>query len=279
MGELLRSASTEVRRAFTGRSFLLSVACGMILVAWHTSARVLPRARLNQSVPVGTYPFSLHQLWMGMDGSSDAGGVYMYLVPLLAAIPYGASLFDDRRSGYDIQMVTRTKRMNYYLAKQGAVFLSGGVASIVPLITSFGVTALFVPALKPLPITGTFSLWASSVGADVYYAEPFLYFVGGLTIVFLWGGAMALLAVLAGHFLSIRVMVLVFPLLLLFFVEFVCASVNPDAVLLRYSPFSFVRLNQPIIGMSLSVILVEWLGVVAFTTAVLLVRARQDEAL
>lgn len=279
MTDFSRTVSVEVRRAFSGWPFLLSITCGMVVVVWHTLARVLPRGQLNQSVPDGMYPFSLHELWMGIDNSSDAGAVYVLIVPLLAAIPHGASLFEDRRSGYDLHMVTRVTRSKYYLAKQIAAFLSGGIVGVAPLVVSYGVTALFVPPLTPLPITGTFPIWASSIGSSVYYSAPFLYFVGGMCVVFLWGGAMALLSVFAGHFLSLRVVILVFPLLFLLFVEFVCASVTPDAVLLRYSPLSFIRLSQPITGVSLSAILVEWLGVVVVTTAVLLLRSRRDEAL
>lgn len=278
MSQFISLVSVENRRAFTGRSFWLSIGCGVVLVIWHTVSRVVPRMYLNEDPLEGAYPFSLHQLWLGMDSISSATAIWLLLVSLLAAMPHAASLFDDRRTGYESHVATRATRINYYLAKYVAVSVSGGVAAAAPLVLSFVVTALFLPTLPPSPITGTFHLWASSIGGDLYYAHPFLYSLGSVITVFFWGGAIAGLALLCGFFLSIRVVVLVFPLLLVFLIDFVFTSVDPGLVLGRYSPLSFFQPSQRFLGMRLSIVVVEWIAVVGVTTLILWFRARQDEA-
>lgn len=53
------------------------------------------------------------------------------------------------------QMIVRTGKQRYLTAKYIATFISGGLTMVVPLITNFMLTALFVPAIKPVPTYDT----------------------------------------------------------------------------------------------------------------------------
>ena len=50
--------------------------------------------------------------WMFFDDSNFVRYIYLFVMPILAAIPYGTSYYSDCRSGYIKQLVTRVSGRN-----------------------------------------------------------------------------------------------------------------------------------------------------------------------
>ena len=76
------------------------------------------------------------------------------------------------------QMIVRTGKQRYLTAKYIATFISGGLTMVVPLITNFMLTALFVPAIKPVPTYDTtYGVFGNSI-----FSRTILYTSAGICI-------------------------------------------------------------------------------------------------
>ena len=270
----------ELRRAFRGRSFAVSLGLGCLIVAAHLWRDVVPMAQQGLSsmdlygkVP---YPPSLYQAWLGTRGSISLQAVlYFLLLPLLATLPFGASLYSDKKSGYVVNVRTRVTCAGYYGAKCLAVFSSAAAAVTLPLILDLGLTAVFIPALRPEPTVGTFPIFEMHLWSTLYYTHPLVYIAVYSLVIALWAGAIGLIALLVSFVVPNRVLVLAGPLVLLVLAEFAVGLI-PFAGS-RFSPLTFLRPDQSSLT-SGTAIVVEWCVVMLAVLGVMAWRARVDEA-
>jgi hypothetical protein len=271
--------SVELRRAFGSRSFLLAFAVGLAIVLFHVVVHVVPDANAYiagwaATSHKGEYPLSLYQTWLG--AGRPESQIFFLVLPLLAALPYGASLLEDRSSGYVTGIVTRAARVRYYAAKAAAVFLTAAVAVTLPLLIDFGLTALFFPALPPEATTGDFPLTAATWGGDLFVSHPLAYVFLSLGLLFLWAGLIGLTTVPLSYLVRNRILVVLVPFVVILFVEFLTHSLPGNAY--QWSPLSFLSPSQP--GQTgFSVIAGEWVALITVITLFLAWRARADETL
>ena len=74
------------------------------------------------------------------------------------------------------QMLVRAGEKSYLTAKFLATFIAGGLAMVVPLIINFMLTALFIPAITPVPTYDTmYGVFGNSLFSSLYYTQPFAY--------------------------------------------------------------------------------------------------------
>ena len=188
---------------------------------------------------------SLFSHWIGSEAVTAGSVDYFFLLPLLAAIPYGWSYCVEKRSGYIRQMITRAGSYHYYAAKYIATFLSGGLAVVLPLLFNFLLTAMFVPAILPDPyFMTTFGVISSSLLSELLYTSPFLYVFLYLMIDFFYGGMIACLGMTVGMFVKNRVAVVILPFFALLGFDYICRTfiyTSGQVIYTEYSPMHFLR--------------------------------------
>ena len=113
MGKLLR---IEILKAVRNRYL------------WLTFGFVLAAAAIQCS----------YQFWFCKNGIAAGSGPTGLLITrsissLLVMCPYGWSYLAETRHGYWKQIITRTGRRNYILAKYAVMFLTSGFVAAVPL--------------------------------------------------------------------------------------------------------------------------------------------------
>lgn len=113
MGKLLRM---EILKAVRNRYL------------WLTFAFVLAAAAIQCG----------YQCWSGKNGMTAGSGstglwITRGISSLLVMCPYGWSYLTETRHGYWKQIITRTGRRNYILAKYTVIFLTSGFTAAVPL--------------------------------------------------------------------------------------------------------------------------------------------------
>lgn len=113
------------------------------------------------------------------------------------------------------------EKKEYYLAKYIAVFLSGGVAAVAPLLLSFLLACMFLPAMKPEVNSPTFStvIGDKSSFPWLYYNLPMVFIALYLVINFVFSGLLACLGVVATAYLGYRFLVLVTPFIVYLFIN------------------------------------------------------------
>lgn len=195
----------------------------------------------NPLMPLET----LFNHWIGSEAVTVGSVDYFFLFPILAAIPYGWSYCMERRSGYIKNMIIRTGTYRYYLSKYIALFLSGGLAMVIPLLFNFLLTAMFVPAVTPDPyyITG-YGIISSSFLSELFYTNPFLYVFLYLLIDFIYCGLIACLCFSFAAFVKNRVIVVLLPFFVLLGFDYICNSflyTSSSVIYTELSPMNFLR--------------------------------------
>ena len=186
---------TELERAFKSWSLWLALIIGMGLSIAQIITRIIPAAMnpLMGYMPDNAtlMPISAFQVWIG-NGVSFEYSLFIRLIPILAAMPYAVTYLSDIKSGIIKNYVTRTAKFNYLAAKYIAVFVTGGVVVVMPLLINYLTAITILPSLV-WPV-GVFASSPKSIWSAIFYTHPHIYMIMYMILLFVCGGLMAMLA-------------------------------------------------------------------------------------
>lgn len=215
----------ELRKAFHNKFFYSAMGIAMCIaligayqsITFHLLQMSYVRKFAPQEV---VYPgASLYNRWLGADGGFGMH-LFYFLIFLLCTIPYSWSLVIEKKSGYINQMITRTKRTQYYTSKYFAAFVSGGSIALIPMLTNLTVCALFIPAYPMDQLSDLYIgvpqkyMWSS-----VLYSKPLLYVLMYILLAFVFCGLWATVGISLGFVVKNRLSVLILPFLFTIFVQ------------------------------------------------------------
>lgn len=281
----------ECKKAISNPFFLLAVLIGIALTflsffpMLQSYRRDMTQHQLiseefglrNPLMPMET----LFNHWIGGDANTVGSADYFFLFPLLIAIPYGWSYCAERRSGYVKNIVIRSGRTPYSLAKYIALFLSGGLAMVIPLLFNFLLAALFFPAVKPDPAYLTaYGISASSFLSMLFYSHPFGYVCVYLWLDFVFGGLIACLCFAVSVLVKNRIVVTLLPFFLLVGFRYLCESflyTSSTVIYTELSPMAFLRPAPTVYDTNVSVILAWGIALFLLTFLTTVVRGRRHE--
>ena len=155
--------------------------------------------------------------------------VIIFVMPILAVLPYGTSYYSDLKSGYIKQMATRMSMKTYMKIKYLATFLSGGIAITLPLFVQFVLNATIYPLHKPYRFNGSMS-GQYSFAVDLFYEYPMLYTIFRLLIVFIIAGLLATVALLVSKYIYNLFSVFITPFVISFVLQFIAVIIGEDKV-------------------------------------------------
>ena len=185
---------------------------------------------------------TLFNEWVGQDFSSAGASLFFLMLPLFAACPYAWSYLSERKSGYEKNMLTRTTRQRYFLAKYIAVFLSGAFVVVVPMVVNLMTVAAFVPAVSPdVQYDIYYAMPPTAMASRLFYAHPWGFVAFRLFTAALFGGLLAGSVVALSFFVRNRYAALLIPFLTLVVINYVSSA------LMEALGFSF-SLNYIICG-------------------------------
>lgn len=240
---------TELWKAFHNKMIMLSLSIGILLaiadvaqnaglVAELTEITLESVANNSGSGAHGGY--SLFILWMATNGMNFGSRNFYLIWPVLAALPFGWSYFQERRNGTYNQVVCRTGKNTYYAAKYLSVFISGGVAIAVPVMANLLMNALVCP--YSFPLLGITPIMNGSFLSALYYTNPWVYSLIWCGVEFLWGGAAACLCLAFGTVVKYQVLVILCPFLCFFvFNAAYPLIVNVTGFTLNFSPLQMAE--------------------------------------
>lgn len=160
------------------------------------------------------YPACLYEGFIGGEAYTFWNSVYFYILPVLAALPFGWSYFQDETTGYLRQIYSRVSRSQYLTAKMIVTFCSGAVGGALTYILSFAVNALYLPAVKPNEVAQHTFITNRIFMAEWYFSKPWLYFGVYLLIIMLCGGLLAVSSLLISFVARNRLIICMFPFIL-----------------------------------------------------------------
>lgn len=227
----------EMKRAFHSLGFFIGLAVGAIIVLLHLMTEIIP-VNVNYNVTaagMNLKPQTVWYAWLGLYNGGTHGYNYIYytLVPILAALPYAASAWEDIKTGYHLQICTRIGQRAYYAAKYLSVFISGGVVCAMPLILDLLVCHLFLPDFIPLASDSMkpvyFFPWS-----DLFYRCPMAYAIFFTGILFAFGGVYACLGLAATEFLKNRFLIQIFPYIFQILISYLITFVPLEEIRLVF---------------------------------------------
>lgn len=259
---------TEMQRAFQNRFFWISLALAVAIAVWHFFDAGIQLAQFVQKVYTGEYSREMMisktgyaassvEIWMGIrSGASQY--LYFFIMPLICAIPYGASFCLDIKSGYVNQLVSRVSRKTYFKAKMLAVFASGAVLAAVPLIVNLVICMCAIPNAMPVVTTKLFEVTANSLLAGIFYEHTWLYVLIYIGFAAVFFGLMNMLCLVISFYEENRFMVVMTPLIMYYGIHVLMQWGMQDT---RYSPFYFVvfcrctQANLPAVAVTFGILL------------------------
>lgn len=276
---------TELYKAFHNLSFFVTFSTALVIVLWSAMECIHEYYRmesffkdLQYTKNLGYPTYTLYCNWIGGEFITAASTLFYFLLPLMAAFPYGWSLVQEQRNAYIQNVVSRAGAKRYYGAKYLANFIVAGVTIGLPLLLNFIVVACFIPARLPDSIYQVYyAVFGQDMWALLFYTNPLLYDLLYFLLAILFAGLWAQLSfVLAAHFKR-QAAVLLLPYLFLLIFHYVWYSQITYWFKAEGSPICFLRgveIGQPTVWW---VVLIEMGILFFFTGGVLLKRSLRDD--
>ena len=267
----------ELKKAFKNKFFWISVVLGCLITLLSFEHMVNMyyegmSAISGNSTDIIYDPHiginTVFNCWIGGEPFSLGSSIYFFVFPLLIASPYGWSYSEERKCGYRRMMITKTGKKKYYCAKYVAVFLSGGVAMVLPLIFNFWMTLLVVPAILPdVTMNMFYGVFGGSFLAELYYTVPFLYVAIYLFIDFVYCGFLVCICMAVSGIVRQKWGVVLIPFLLLLFVHVITDYIysDPSVAYKELSPLYFLRGVEVRYSFSGSIILLFAIGLLVIS--------------
>ena len=267
----------ELKKAFKNKFFWISVVLGCLITLLSFEHMVNMyyegmSAISGNSTDIIYDPHiginTVFNCWIGGEPFSLGSSIYFFVFPLLIALPYGWSYSEERKCGYRRMMITKTGKKKYYCAKYVAVFLSGGVAMVLPLIFNFWMTLLVVPAILPdVTMNMFYGVFGGSFLAELYYTVPSLYVAIYLFIDFVYCGFLVCICMAVSGIVRQKWGVVLIPFLLLLFVHVITDYIysDPSVAYKELSPLYFLRGVEVRYSFSGSIILLFAIGLLVIS--------------
>lgn len=267
----------ELKKAFKNKFFWISVVLGCLITLLSFEHMVNMyyegmSAISGNSTDIMYDPHiginTVFNCWIGGEPFSLGSSIYFFVFPLLIALPYGWSYSEERKCGYRRMMIAKTGKKKYYCAKYVAVFLSGGVAMVLPLIFNFWMTLLVVPAILPdVTMNMFYGVFGGSFLAELYYTVPFLYVAIYLFIDFVYCSFLVCICMAVSGIVRQKWGVVLIPFLLLLFVHVITDYIysDPSVAYKELSPLYFLRGVEVRYSFSGSIILLFAIGLLVIS--------------
>jgi len=215
---MVRMIQFEYKRFLRSNTIWYTLAFSLIISIWHMLELIIrskPFIHLEGKLP-------LIQSFLGGDCQTGTPEVFRILVPLLAAIPFSWSYFEDYRSGYLKTVFSYTGRAAFLYVRYLVTFILGGAATVLPLIFSLILCAAYWPNYQPIIYELHGGPLATQFLAPLFYNEPFLYILFYILLMFIIGGACAGLGLFIGVMAKKRIQIYALPLLLILYERVFC---------------------------------------------------------
>lgn len=210
---MVRILKVELERAFRSKGMTLALIVGYSFVILHFFKVVYPASKNILMMYNGNISGRLRSIYDDSylyEDRTPYKEIFLYLIPVLSTLPFGASYFSDRKKGYIKNICTRCKKSCYLLAKYIAVFISGGLCVALPVIVSQLMAGAVLPAVTPAP-TGYHTYRGPMMFGSLYFTHPFLHFLLYVLLYFLFGGVFASIALAVSRWFDYAFFVMIMP--------------------------------------------------------------------
>ena len=194
--------------------------------------------QINPDLPLYTF----YKDWVGGEVLSLFQTIFYYLLPVASVIPFAWSYYTERKSGYLKNIASRTNKKKYFIAKTIAVFISGALVALIPLIVNIALVSAFVPSIDPFAGYTFFNYhYIGEIWIEYYFTNPALYIALYVLLDTIYGGIFALLSFAIAFYVRN-----IFAIIFLPFMLVVALGYIRDLVLTYNNTYIFYEFNPTI---------------------------------
>lgn len=270
----------ELYRLFRRWEFYISLAIGAFLSIWlvvgslpllfHSMELLQGASAMEQAY---YYPPSVFEQFIIMEVMHPAAQLFYTVLPLLVVLPFATTYAEDYNSGYIKNILTRTSRKHYYVAKFCVSCISGALVVGIVLLFSMFLTTMTMPQLMPHPSTFTFSVDSSNyLWFELYHNHPYLYILWYSLIDVVFYSGLTTLALAISSLIRNRFVALLTPIILVYSISSLLNNVG----LANFAPDLIFRANQPVMHYTPMMLAGEILLVFAVGTVVFFLSRKVD---
>lgn len=236
----------ELKRCLRSKTFWVALVISCVLALCQYVDNVLPmRKYLNvfkdAKVAVGTItPHTVFNKWIGGEDYTLWHYAFFMVLPILAAMPLGASLFLDVKSGIVKNYFIRSQKEKYYAAKYLMTFLSSGFVIFFGVFLNLFLASMTLPSILPEASTGTYYVDGTGILAELFYSKPYVYCVIYLAMIFVFSGLIGCLSLSVGTLADNVFTIILLPFVLYLFLYAIC--IEPSTY--GFSPINFLNPAQ-----------------------------------
>jgi hypothetical protein len=226
-GRVKRVIKHELSKLLQSNTFKIAVASGCIFSVVHFvyTLYYVKWAYYDNfastSHPIGLDNISLLYRFLDCDNFTVVGTLFYLVLPILAALPYGTSLHNERKNGYQMQVIARVGKKRYLAAKFVTAFLSGVIVIGITLVFDLMLCAMICPLSSVHILSLEMPMYQGYFCVNLFYNYPILFLIVAILMSSIWGGVCAVMAMAAEMFVQNAVIITLFPLILLYLVSFV----------------------------------------------------------
>ncbi|SHH70958.1 hypothetical protein SAMN02745196_01141 [Clostridium collagenovorans DSM 3089] len=278
----------ELNKALKNKFFYIAIAIGFMatmmnflynLETFNNDLRMLKEAEIAMNAVYNPMVRSstIFNNWVLGETHTLGSVIFFFILPILAAIPYTWSYCSERNSGYVKNMIIRSGKREYYTAKYIAVFVSGGLAVLIPLVLNFLLASMFFPASVPdSQYYIYYAISGNSLLSGLFYTKPLIYVFIFLIMNFLFSGVIACISFIVARFIKTKVAVILSPFFLVLAVDYFKRI--PEAFIkVELSPMQFVKGMKFGYDSKLGVIIAEFIFLFIVTyTFFAITRSKKD---
>lgn len=233
----------ELIRAFRNKLMFFSLISGCGIVIMYYIFSVTKYIKSFYSIlnsDIASDPLSANLCWIGT--AYDRYTVlYFFIIPILAAIPYGASLYMDKKDGYINNILIKTDRKNYFFAKLITYFISGGVIATIPLILSYILAIISLPSIRPYAEYSLYNIYSVNIFSNIFYSNyTFVYIIIFIVFDFILFGLINCLCMVFTYWEENRFAIVLTPFIICYGLHMVGQYfIGTDK-----TPLTYARLNE-----------------------------------
>lgn len=214
MLQLKKILKEELIRSFN-KFFLISLLISSIIVLWYSFERIPFCINKNNNFASNFIYDDFLEIsftnWICSHNLYLQQNIFYFILPILAVIPFGGSLYSDMDQGYGRSICIRVSKRKYLIAKYSSVFISGGCSVLFPMILSFAISSAFLPSMLPESSYIYTNIYSAYKFAFIFFTHPYLYIMIYMLIVFVFSGLIATTALTISFFSSKSFLPIIFP--------------------------------------------------------------------
>lgn len=179
----------EFYRAFRSRGFHIALCAGIGIAV---ADILLFYQAFRQEISTKVFL----QAWIGTDYQFVTNGLFYILLPVIAALPYAGSYYEDLKSGYLKNILLSTSRRSYYTAKAVVVFTMGAITVMIPLLIDMMVVMTIYPLRAPERLEFlTAGILDANLFSDLFAENGALYALAYIVFDGVYAGVLALFGI------------------------------------------------------------------------------------